>query len=87
MTVQQLFENVKSSPKDVIFSFKHSGKRYQLAAISTGVLDPMVHMIRGAVIICYDPADKTREDRYHFKLQSAKVYVWAFKNANPLKRN
>lgn len=79
MTVLQLFNAVKNSPMDIIFSFKEKGKRYQLSAISVGVLDPMLQIIRGAVIICFDPDSKPREDRFHFKLVTAKLYVWAYK--------
>jgi len=79
MTVKQLFDAVKASPIDVIFSFSESGKRYQLSAISVGVLDPIIHKIRGAIIICFDPDAKPREDRFHFKLQSAKLFVWAYR--------
>lgn len=78
MTVQKLFDAVKSSPMDVIFSFSSTGKRYALSAISVGVLDPVIQKFRGAIIVCFDPLEKVREDRYHFKWTSAKVYVWAY---------
>lgn len=86
MTINQLFETVKSIPQDVIFSFRHGSPRYQLAAISVGVLDPMVGLIRGAVIICFDPRQNVREDRYHFKLITSTVYVWAFKMPKTTKK-
>ena len=79
MTVQQLFDAVKASPMDVIFSFKEKSTRYQLSAVSVGVLDPIIGKVRGAVIICFKPDEEVREDRFHFKLVQAKVFIWAYK--------
>jgi len=87
LTVQQLFDAVKAAPMDIIFSFSENGKRYQLSAISVGVLDPMLHLVRGAVIICFDTNGEVREDRYHFKLVTAKLFIWAYKQPQIKKQN
>jgi len=78
MTVKQLFNAVKSSPMEVIFSFSETGRRYYLASVTVGCLDPIIQKVRGAIICCHDTKKVPLTASYHFKFESAKIFIWAF---------